>query len=492
MTDQLSAAETARLIKARDMSPVEAVEAAISRIETRNPSINAMIFSDFDGARAEARAAEARLMKAEPAELGPLFGVPTAMKDCADFKPGWPSTFGGIRCLAGNIAEGWCTYAERMTKAGAILIGKTNSPQMGFRGTTDNKMFGPTSTPFKPGYNAGGSSGGGAAIVGDGMLPIAEGTDGGGSIRIPAAWCGVYGYKASFGRVPCVTRPNAFGGSSPFIFEGTLTRTVEDAALGLAALAGYDPRDPFSLEGDFDALAALSGGVKGWRIAYCPDFGNFPVEPAVAAVVREAVAAFEAAGAIVEEIDIDFGYDQLELSEIWCRMSAINFAAALEDYRLRGYDILGEHPDDMPPEVHAWYEVARGLTIADKFRDQAAQTAVYDRIQEVMGKYRLLLTPTNACLPVRNATDGNTLGPSAINGVTVNPIIGWCMTYPVNYSGHPAASIPAGLDPASGLPVGMQIIGRRYADADVLAASAAFETARPWMDSYRIPATRLG
>ncbi len=167
--------------------------------------------------------------------------MPTAIKDLFDFKPGWPSTFGGVRALKDNIAQFYCPFAERIEKAGAILVGKTNAPVMGLRGTCDNPMFGPSRNPFDTSRNAGGSSGGSAAAVADGILPLAEGTDAGGSIRIPAAWCGVYGYKASYGRVPVVIRPNAFAGDLPFVFEGPITRTVEDAALALTALSRLRP-----------------------------------------------------------------------------------------------------------------------------------------------------------------------------------------------------------------------------------------------------------
>ena len=153
--------------------------------------------------------------------------MPSAIKDLFDFKPGWPTTFGGVRALKNNIAQFYCPFAERIEKGGAILIGKTNSPVMGLRGVCDNYLFGATRNPFDTTRNSGGSSGGSAAAVADGMLPIAEGTDAGGSIRIPAAWCGVYGYKASYGRVPVVIRPNAFAGDLPFVFEGPITRTVE-------------------------------------------------------------------------------------------------------------------------------------------------------------------------------------------------------------------------------------------------------------------------
>jgi amidase/aspartyl-tRNA(Asn)/glutamyl-tRNA(Gln) amidotransferase subunit A len=186
-----SATELATRIKRRELSPVEVVDACIERIEARNPSLNAFVHLGFDDARQRASAAERAVMAGS--ELGPLHGVPSAIKDLFDFKPGWPSTFGGVRALKDLQLDLTCVYAERMERAGAILLGKTNSPVMGFRGTCDNYLFGPTHNPFNLAKNSGGSSGGSAAAVGDGLVPIAEGTDGGGSIRIPASWCGVFG-----------------------------------------------------------------------------------------------------------------------------------------------------------------------------------------------------------------------------------------------------------------------------------------------------------
>src|SRR6267143_3618960 len=261
-----SAADLALRIRRHDLSPVELMTATIDRIERRNPSLNAFVYLDFEQAIERARAAEAALSSNE--SLEPLHGVPAAMKDLFDFKPGWPSTFGGVRALRNQVIDAYCPYAERMERAGAILVDKTNSPVMGLRGIADNYLFGPTHNPFDLSRNPGGSSGGSAAAVADGLVPIAEGTDAGGSIRIPAAWCNVYGYRASYGRVPFTGRPNAFAGLNPFVFEGTLTRTVEDAAVGLQILAGPDSRDPFSLTSTPDFHVALSREVSGWRIAY--------------------------------------------------------------------------------------------------------------------------------------------------------------------------------------------------------------------------------
>ena len=234
-----SASQLAAAIKAKKLSPREALEFFIDRIERRNPSLNAIVFKGYDDARRAAKAAEDAVMRG--GELGPLHGVPIVIKDLFDYKPGWPSTFGGIRALKDFKPGFACAFTERMEqRGGAIILGKTNSPVMGFRGITDNFLFGPTRNPFDTRKNPGGSSGGSAAAVADGLVPLAEGTDGGGSIRIPSAWCGVYGYKASFGRVPLWSRPNAFAMDTPFIFEGPITRTVVDAALAMSALAGYD------------------------------------------------------------------------------------------------------------------------------------------------------------------------------------------------------------------------------------------------------------
>ncbi|MBV9358586.1 MAG: amidase [Chloroflexi bacterium] len=482
-----SAAELAGRVRQRELSPVEIIDACIQRIEARNPSLNAFVYEGFEDARQRARAAEQAVMSG--AELGPLHGVPTAMKDCFDFKPGWPTTFGGVRALKDWVATFSCPYVERIERAGAILLGKTNSPIMGFRGTCDNYLFGPSHNPFDLSRNTGGSSGGSAAAVADGLVPIAEGTDGGGSIRIPASWCGVFGYKASFGRVPYVSRPNAFGGDTPFLFEGTETRTVEDAALGMTALAGYHPSDPLSLDEHVDFLGALRRSVSGMRIAYSPNFDVFPVEPEVARVVASAVRTFESAGAHVEEVKLGIKRGQRELSDLWCRLIIGLNVVAFDDFKRNGLDILGEHADDLPPEFRAWLEVGDKLTLRDFLHDQAMRTEIYDAIQGALNTYDLLVTPTLACTAVKNADDGNTKGPTEIQGVGVDPLIGWCLTYPVNYSGHPAASVPAGLSD-DGLPVGMQIIGRRYADVDVLTASAVFERMRPWRQTYQACAAR--
>jgi amidase/aspartyl-tRNA(Asn)/glutamyl-tRNA(Gln) amidotransferase subunit A len=196
------------------------------------------------------------------------------------------------------------------------------------------------------------------------------------------------------------------------------------------------------------------------------------------------VQGFVDAGATVETIKVGITRSQRELSDVWTRLMMPLNIAGLEGLKSAGIDLMRDHPEDLPPEYRRWIEIGYGLSVMDVWNDQIARTEIHDAIESVLQKYELLITPTNACLPVKNTGDGNTLGPTEINGEAVDPLIGWCLTYLTNFSGHPSASIPAGL--YDGLPVGMQIIGRRGADVDVLAASAAFERVRPWTDAYRI------
>ena len=482
-----SAHEIAAGIRSRQFSPVEVLDACAARVEARNPSLNALVFTAFDEARERARAAERAVVAGE--ELGPLHGVPTAIKDLFDFKPGWPATFGGVPALRAFTLPVRCLWAERMEAAGAVIVGKTNSPVMGFRGTCDNPLFGPTRNPFDPSRNSGGSSGGGAAAVADGLLPFAEGTDGGGSVRIPASWCGILGFKQSWGRVPAVSRPNAFAATNPFLFEGLLTRTTADAALGLTALCGPDPRDPYARADRPDYTSAPDRGVAGMRVAFSPDFGGFPVDARVVRVVEEGVAALAEAGAVVETVDLRLPRDQFELGELWCRLIAPLNVDTLDGLAAAGFDLLGEHRADLPEPYLRWIEEAQRTSLRQYAAHQAVRTEVFDMVQGVLATHDLLVTPTLACLPVPNAeVRGATLGPSEVDGVRVDPSIGWCLTYPLNFTGHPAASVPAGL--ADGLPVGMQVIGRLGADDDVLAAAGAVERVRPWAGHYAVPAAR--
>ena len=246
--------------------------------------------------------------------------------------------------------------------------------------------------------------------------------------------------------------------------------------------------DPLVIDDRADFTQAVRRSIKDMRIAYTADYDVFPIDRRVAAVVADAVRVFEDAGAHVEEVELGIRRDQRELSDLWCRLIMPINVAGIEGLKAAGIDLLRDHADDLPPQYREWLDRGYALTALDIANDQAMRTEVFDEFQDAFGRYDLIVGPTLSALPVENGDDGNTVGPAEVEGVAVDPLIGWCPTYLVNYTGHPAASVPAGM--VDGLPVGMQIIGRRYADADVFAASAAFERLRPWRDTYRIPAER--
>ena len=477
-----SAAELASQISRRAVSPVEAVDAALERIDERD-DLNAFVTVLHDDARERARELETELDRGGP--VGPLHGVPIAIKDLFDFKAGVPNTMGSIP-FEEYVPDYSATYVDRLENAGAVVVGKTNTPEMGHKGITDNELVGPTSTPFDLDRNAGGSSGGSAAAVADGMVPIAQGSDGGGSIRIPASFCGVYGFKASFGRVPQEIRPDGFLSHTPFIHAGPITRTVEDAALMLQVMVGPHPRDPMSAPDDGMRFRdAVSRGIDDFDVAYSPDFDVFPIDERVRAVVDDAVDDLAEAGASVEEIELGLETDHRELADLWLRQIGALYHSAVEGFKADGMDLLADHREELTPEFAELLEETAGLTMLDLKRDDHVRTEVYDRIQDVFERYDLLITPTLAVPPVENAgpDEGSTLGPREIGGEEVEPLIGWCLTHPINFTGHPAASVPAGLT-TDGLPVGVQLVGDRFADDDVLAASAALERVRPWSGHY--------
>ncbi|MEJ2292273.1 MAG: amidase family protein [Deinococcales bacterium] len=481
----LSATELAQLIRRRSVSPVEVVEAHLGAIERRNASINAYVTVLADEALQAAREAERRLLGG--AVVGPLHGVPYALKDLFETRAGVRTTYGSL-LFRDHVADRTATPVARLEAAGAIVLGKTNTPEFGYKGTTDNLLFGPTSTPFAPGKNAGGSSGGSAAAVAAGLAPLAEGSDGGGSIRIPAALCGVYGFKATFGRVASAARPDGFLLHTPYAHAGPLTRTVEDAALMLQAMVGADPRDPLSLPDlDEDLVAATRAPVNGLRVAYSPDFGGFPVEPRVREVVERAVTALEEQGAHVERVEQTWSRPHQELAAMWTRTSAVRAAESAVSMGRAGLDLFGEQGGALDPDYRHKLELGREVGAVAYRLDDVLRTEAFDAVQDVFDRYDLLVTPTLSIAGIDNAADGTTRGPAEVEGQAVDPFIGWCLTYPINFTGHPAASVPAGFT-EDGLPVGLQLVGRRFEDARVLAASAALERARPWHDAYALAA----
>ncbi len=471
--EELAAWEIGQMVNDGRLRPTEIIEYFFKRIEERNSTINAFVYTMKDYALSQAEKLEKRLEAGE--YCGPFAGVPFALKDFLPSKKGWTNTHGGVKCMSA-VDEYDSVFCQAMEELGGIAIGKTNAPAFGFRGTTDNKMYGPTGNPYNPLYNAGGSSGGSAAAVADGLVTIAEGGDAGGSIRIPAAWCSLVGFKASAGLIPNVCRPDAWSATHPYCVPGGLTKSVKDSAILLGAMSRYSDRDPLKHNMEKDYVKELQRDLHGMKVALTYDFDIFPVDPEIREAVARAAKAFEAAGAEVSEVHFNFKHTAYEMAESWCRAICIDTAIE-EKLRIQnGVDLVKEHREDFPEEFIYWNHLAMDSTVMDYYDFHLIRTEVFDEIQNIFDDYDLLISPVTSCNPVKNTDDHNTLGPVEIEGVKTEPLIGYTQTFLYNFSGNPACSVPCGFT-KDGLPIGLQIAGRRFKDEDVLLASEKIKNA---------------
>lgn len=462
MTDDrlcwLPATELAALIRKKKVSPVEVVDAVLERLERINPRLNAFVTLTDEPARREAKVAERALMK-KRATLGPLHGVPFSVKDLVITK-GVRTTF-GTPLYRDNVPTEDAPMVERLKAAGAIMLGKTNTPTFGWIGATHNLVFGITRNPWNLERTPGGSSGGASAAAAAGLGPLHVGTDGGGSIRIPASCAGIYGLKPSFGRIP--TYPASGAWSLSHI--GPMTRTVADAALMLQVCAGPDERDQTSLPAaHVDYVKALRGSLKGLRVAYSDDLGFVEaLDPQVRAVCAKAAKAFGELGCRVEAVSPRWPSPRDCWGEIFCGGIATRMAPYMdrrEAIEPGLYRIIETTLRNPPTKyVQAWFD----------------RLAWWQHPRAFFETYDLLVTPTIACPPFQVGLDH----PTEIAGKPVEAYAWIPFTFPFNMTGQPAASVPCGFT-KDGLPIGLQIVGRRFDDATVVRASAAFERVRPW------------
>jgi len=456
-------------IRSGDLSPVDVTGTYLDRIDERDDEINAYVTVTPDLASETAEAAARAIEAGE--DPGRLAGLPIALKDLRQLKEGVPHSYGSkLVADLGFVAPRTSADVVRLEEAGAGVLGKTNVPEFGHKGVTDNEHVGPTATPFDTDLNAGGSSGGSAAAVAAGMAPAAIGSDSGGSIRIPAAACGVFGLKPSYGLIPVDSRPNAFGTKTHHTVQGPMTRSVEDAAVLMDVLAGPHPADPASVPVEIDYLDALERPVDDLAVGYTPDLGVFPVAEPVREVVEDAVDDLAAAGATVERIDVDHGLSMDELAdaiETTFSTSLVGAAEVLE--REFGAD-LRDYPDQVSDSLLELLAIGDGKSVPDVAATGIPRTELFDAVQATFEEYDLIATPTVATDGMELRSDRGTDWELAL-------------TWPFNWTGHPAASVPAGLTDRD-RPVGLQLVGRRYEDDAVLAASAALEDERPWIDTY--------
>ncbi|MEE8413281.1 MAG: amidase family protein, partial [Dehalococcoidales bacterium] len=412
----MSVVEMREAIKTKRLSPVEIMDAILSRIERLNPEVNAYCTLLAESARKQAKEAETMVMKGK--ELGPLHGVPVSIKDLI-FTKGIRTT-GGSKIYENFIPQQDAIVVARLKAAGAIVIGKTNASEFGWMAITDNRLFGATRNPWNLEFNSGGSSGGAAASVAAGMGPLAIGSDGGGSIRIPGSFCGVFGFKASFGRVP---QYPGFPGWGTLSHTGPITRTVRDAALALEVIAGRDDRDHFSLpDTGLSYLPFLGSDLKGLKIAWSKDLGYATVDPQVLKITEEAVKTFATLGAAVEAASPSIKNPDGPFSTV----VGAELASALQDK-------MGEWEEQIDTGLVRFIERSVGNLATEYVRARRKQLEDCDGIWPFFEKYDLLLTPTVAVPPLEIGK----FGVREIAGSKVPPL-GWmAFTYPFNITGQP-------------------------------------------------------
>ncbi|NRQ40234.1 amidase [Nonomuraea sp. NN258] len=440
----MTATEMARLIRDRQVSAVELLQAHLDRIERVNPRVNAIVTLAAEQAMAAAKAADAT----EPA--GPLHGVPVAHKDLVD-TAGIRTTYGSP-LFAGHVPDRDDLIVERLRAAGAISVGKTNTPEFGTGSHTVNEVFGATRNPYDPAKSAGGSSGGAAAALATGMVPLADGSDMGGSLRNPASFCNVVGLRPTPGRVP---DPSDTAAWYTLAVPGPMARTVADVTLMLQVIAGFDGRSPFAIKEAF--APDPEEGVAGLRVAWSPDLGGLPVDPRTAAVTATAPHVFERLGARVEQVELDLSDadDAFRVYRAWY-------------YALSFGDLTGLGPNT------SWnVEQGRRVTGADLARAERLRSGLYQRMAGFFDTYDVLIAPVSQVppFPVEHPHVGE------INGIRLPDYLSWMRSaYWISVLHAPAASVPAGFTP-EGLPVGVQIVGRPFDDAKVLRVAHAFEQA---------------
>lgn len=452
----LSAVEMARLIRAGKLSARDVMAAHLKQIESLNPRVNAIV--SLVPEMAAAAAARADEMQARNEPLGPLHGLPAAHKDLLETR-GIRTTFGSplYRDYVPTVDD---LVVERVRRAGAITLGKTNTPEFGAGSQTFNTVFGATRNPYDLTKTCGGSSGGAAVALACGLVPVASGSDAGGSLRNPAAFCNVVGFRPSLGRVP---NPNAALAWSALATSGCLGRSVADLAFVLSAMAGPDPRDPLSI-GEPGGIFArpLGRAFKGVRVAWFKDLGGVPFDPRVRAVVDRHRATFESLGCIVEQAEPDFAPAEVAFRILRAWNSATTHGA-----RLR------ERPEAYKDTLKAEIEAGLKLSASEIARAETARGLLWRRFQAFLQQYEYFVLPTTQLPPF----DVNTPYPAHIAGVKFDHYIDWMKScWYISATGNPAASVPGGFTP-EGLPVGVQIVGRHHADFAVLQLAHAFEQA---------------
>jgi aspartyl-tRNA(Asn)/glutamyl-tRNA(Gln) amidotransferase subunit A len=455
------ATEIRQLIASKKLSPVEITELFFSRIESLDPHLNAYLTLSRDEALSTARESEQAVVRGD--RLCPLHGVPISIKDL-EMTAGIRTTLGSL-LFKDRVPDVDSAVVERVRAAGAIILGKTNTPEFGMIGHTENRLGDHCRNPWDIERTPGGSSGGACASLAAGLCSLATGSDGGGSVRIPASFSGVYGIKPTQGRVPFYAGAPAPPVANLASQSGPISRTVRDSALLLQVLAGHDPRDAISMrEAPDDYLAEADRGVEGLRVAYSPDFGYAFVEPEVAELCSRAAGVFEELGCSVDQSDLALDPPFDVFGTVFNTVASARYEA-----------IVAGNTDLLTDYTRGRLEHGAKVSGPDFIKSLGELDRMKARFAELFERYDVLLSPTVAttAFPVGSP-------PGVIAGREIDPFEGYTQfTAIINLVGHPAASVPCGFS-SDGLPVGLHIVGRKGDEATVIAASAAFEQARPW------------
>ena len=468
-----SAVDIAEDVRAGELDPVDVVDTFLDHIDERNEVTNAYVTVIEDDARERARAVREQV---EAGEDLPLAGVPLAMKDLSEKKAGVRNTM-GLKPLSDHVADETSVTIRRLEAAGAVVVGTTNTPELGHTPVTDNMLQGPTGTPFDPERNAGGSSGGSAAALADGLCALATGSDVGGSLRNPASCCGVASVKPTHGIVPRGNQVNGFRGHTPIGVLGPMARDVESLGLMLDVLAGKDRSDPFSVpkQADYREAAAEPREVSELSLAYSPDLDVFAVEPEVREAVESTLDDLESAGATVDEITLETP-PKGDLTHAYTLAVTTFFSTAVAEIDEElGIDLLDDHADEVPTDLQTLVSMGESHDIAEYARADFPRTDLYHAVEDALAGYDALVCPTLATLPLGLEEPF----PQEIDGEPTGGMpTSWMLSWLFNMTGHPVVNVPA--DTAEGLPVGMQLVGETFSEPQLLGIARAVEETSPW------------
>ena len=444
-----TASKIGRLVNKKEIKAVEVIKYFQDEIENKNSSLNAFVYTRFD--EAYKRAAEIDRIVESGKDVGPFAGVPFGLKDFLPSKKGWTNSHGGVKSLVMEDFES-SEFCKAMERLGGIAIGKTNAPSFGFSGLTYNKMYGITNNPFDVTRNSGGSSGGSASAVGGGLIPISEGGDGGGSIRIPSSWCNCVGYKPSVGQVPSVIRPDAWSATHPYCFNGGICKSVEDSFILFREMNKYNSRDPLSAPINNSYYEEID--IKNITIGYTYDWNCYQnIEDEIINAFNRHIDKLKSMGIKLIQISPKVERPIKEIADMWCFAISVDTAYELEELKQKGINLY-EKENELPKGFLEWQQRAYNFNIDDYKKFHTIRTELLDMHEELFTKVDFIISPVSTIVAPKNSM------------IEKTNQIDFGMTFFQNFTGHPACSLPGEFS-KDGIPIGLHIVGKKYDDCNM-------------------------